>query len=185
MTQTTSSVTQLLVTPFRIWDRFWMLSGPPHALAVFRILLGSYWLIRWLFIAPHVNLFFSADGMYFPFEDFPAEGISDLRSFFGFLTPAMPPVMAWLFYLVTIASLCFAIVGRFTRTAWAILHGVLRLSLLFAHPHVEQLVRPLAVYHHRLVGLQSMRPSPLPRRSRGLGDAASSHRTTFPCGLNV
>ena len=37
------SLTRLAAKPLELWESFWFLSGPPHGLAVFRILFGLYW----------------------------------------------------------------------------------------------------------------------------------------------
>ena len=103
--------------PFERWERFWLLTGPPDALGMFRIGMGLYWLLRWLVLLPHVELIFSGDGMYFPFRDAPGSWPRDLDSLLGWLTPPMPPWIAWLLYLGTLGCLVLVILGWRTRLA--------------------------------------------------------------------
>jgi hypothetical protein len=128
------SLTRLAAKPLELWESFWFLSGPPHGLAVFRILFGLYWLSRWLIWGPHVALCFSGDGMYFPFVETPADGIHDLRDLMGWTTPPMSEPTAWLLYLVTLASLAMVTAGCFTRPALAVyLASFVYHYLLFMH----------------------------------------------------
>ncbi len=112
--------------------RFWFSSGPPHGLAVFRILLGLYFLVYWLTRLPYVELLFSNEGMAFPYFDFPADGIADLNGLLGWLARPGPPPLAWALYGLTIASVVAFTLGVLTRTA------LLTHLLLFAYSFLVQ-----------------------------------------------
>jgi hypothetical protein len=100
----------------RRWDAFWFPVGPPHALAVFRIFFGLFWLTRWISLG-HVKILFSEDGLYFPAFPAPQSGIHDFESFIGALTASPSLLQAWTLYLITAALLLFIIVGAFSRIA--------------------------------------------------------------------
>jgi hypothetical protein len=105
-----------LYRPVEAWHAFWFISGPPHALAVMRIFFGIYWLVPWLMWMPHVELYFSGEGMYFP-KFFPSEqGIHGPISLLAFLTQPVSPAIAWLLYWATALLLVLATLGWMTRT---------------------------------------------------------------------
>ena len=130
-----SAAQRLLHAPLERWNDFWFRPGSADGLAIFRILLGTYWLARWLSRWPNVRLYFSGDGMYFPFAAAPEGGIHSLDHLFGALTPAAPVPVAWLLYLATLAVLILFIVGRFTRTA-ATLYMLLFVYHYLLHLHM-------------------------------------------------
>lgn len=103
--------------PWQAWEDFWHPSGPPQALGLFRLLLGLYWFARLLPLLPHVTLFFSGEGMYFPFVDVPENGAESFADLLGMLTPPMPPAAAWGLFLVMLASLVLWTVGWWTKAA--------------------------------------------------------------------
>jgi hypothetical protein len=105
--------------PLGDWRRFWFLEGPPHALALFRLMLGLYWLGMWLPMAGKVNLFLSNDGFHFPL--FQAAGLSlEARHIFGWMTQPVSPAAAWAIYGATLATTLLITVGLFTRVALAL-----------------------------------------------------------------
>ncbi|HKQ62031.1 MAG TPA: HTTM domain-containing protein [Candidatus Polarisedimenticolaceae bacterium] len=85
------------------WSRFWFPTGPPHALALFRIGFGLVVLLRWLSLAPHVTLLLSNQGIYLPRIELPGGG--------------PPPALAWALYLAAVASTGAVVLGLVTRLA--------------------------------------------------------------------
>jgi hypothetical protein len=112
-----------LAKPWQVWEDFWHPRGPPQALGLFRVWLGLYWLVRLLPLVPHVTLVFSGDGMYFPYVDFPENGIHSFRDFLGWLTPPMPPAMAWVLFLAMLASLVLWTAGWWTKAALGVFNA--------------------------------------------------------------
>lgn len=76
-------ILSISLLPARAWSRFWFISGPADGLALFRIVFGLYCLIRWVWWAPHVTLFFSREGMHFPELLAPVEGIHNFYQLIG------------------------------------------------------------------------------------------------------
>lgn len=102
------------------WDGFWFRSGPPTALGLFRILFGVYWLVPWLLWLPHVELYFSGEGMYFPLYPAPTAGVHDVSGLIGWITSPASPTFAWSVYLATFVPLLMIIAGYRTRLALAL-----------------------------------------------------------------
>lgn len=101
----------------RAWESFWFLTGPPHALATFRILFGIFWFTRWIWLAPHVPLLFSGEGMHFPAFPPPRNGIHNFETLVGWVTNSPSVPRAWMLYSVTLVLILLIITGLFTRIA--------------------------------------------------------------------
>lgn len=104
------------------WDRWWFREAPPHALALFRIIFGSFLLFYWSLYLPHVGVLFGNTGLAMPVAD---EGDGWSAWLLPFIeTPS--PGLAWvLFSLLLVSFACIAI-GVFFRTACSaalLLHG--------------------------------------------------------------
>jgi hypothetical protein len=101
----------------KTWNSFWFIEGPPHALAIFRILFSAFWLVIWLSWLPHVSLYFSRNGMYFPAFPDPGKNVSGFQTLVGWITRSPSIGQAWLLYGIGAALLSFIMVGFFTRLA--------------------------------------------------------------------
>ena len=110
-----NQILSISLLPARAWSRFWFISGSPDGLALFRMLFGFYWLIRWIWWAPHVTLFFSREGMHFPELPAPVEGIHNFYQLIGWLTASPSVLQAWVLYLLTLPIIVMIIAGLFTR----------------------------------------------------------------------
>lgn len=116
------------------WDRFWFSEGPTHGLAAFRILFGAYCLLRWLSLLPHVPLFFSGQGLYFPFFEAPAHGFNSLGDLLGWISSPVSIEVAWVLYSATLLLLVLAILGLWTKTVLTLyLASFLYHYLLYFH----------------------------------------------------
>ena len=51
------------------WEHWWFPEAPPHALALFRIVLGTFLLLYWGVYLPYVPLLFSDVGLAMPVAD--------------------------------------------------------------------------------------------------------------------
>lgn len=100
-----------------LWHELWFIEGPPHALALFRILMAIYWLVHWVPMAPHVRVQFSEEGMHFPMLIPPAEGYDAIGRFYAWLTQPVSTHLALVIYLVLLLSVVLILVGLFTRIA--------------------------------------------------------------------
>lgn len=62
----------------RAWDRWVLRHGPPHVLALLRILLGLWLLLYWAPLIPHVPILFSSSGLAIalPPESVPSVGVA-------------------------------------------------------------------------------------------------------------
>lgn len=90
----------MTLNPFTAWDRFWF--GPASAVpvAAFRVLLGGFLIVYFLTMLLDVTLLFSNEGVYMPW----------LLPDYG-----PPPIVAWLIYLFTLASMTAFTLGYRTR----------------------------------------------------------------------
>ena len=104
---------------WQLWDDYWFELRPPESLAIFRILLGLFFLVYWLLRAPHVSFLFSTDGVYFPFFDPPAafSEVGSARDLLGWLLTPIPLWATWTLYTTLIVSLVLFTVGWWTRFA--------------------------------------------------------------------
>lgn len=96
---------------------YWYGSESPHALCVFRILLGVYFLIGWLSILPRIELDYSSEGMAFPYLLAPDEAAPELSAWVARLTQPPAPAVAWLLYAFTLLLIVLITVGWQTRPA--------------------------------------------------------------------
>lgn len=76
--------------PFATWDRYWFAPTSAVPVAAFRVLLGGFLVSYFLTMALDVTLLFSNEGVYMPW----------LLPDYG-----PPPIVAWLIYLLTLASM--------------------------------------------------------------------------------
>jgi hypothetical protein len=109
------------------WCRFWFDWQPPHALALFRVLLGVFLLFYWGLRAPHIGFLFTPDGIYVPLFDAPAGGLMGARSLaevVGALTAPAPTWVTWALYSTLMGSLVLFLLGWWTRLA-AVSHFLL------------------------------------------------------------
>lgn len=51
------------------WERWWFRAAPPHALALFRIVFGSWLFLYWSLNLPYVPVLFSTAGLAMPIAD--------------------------------------------------------------------------------------------------------------------
>ncbi len=104
---------------WQLWDDFWFQPRPPESLAIFRILLGAFFLLYWLLRAPHVSFLFTTDGVYFPFFRFPASfsDVETTRDLLGWLLKPTPLWVTGTLYSALVASLVLFTVGWWTRFA--------------------------------------------------------------------
>jgi hypothetical protein len=105
------------------WGDFWFTKGPPTALGLFRILFGLYWLVPWLLWTPHVELYFSGEGMHFPFYPTPTSGVHSVSDLIGWMTSPATPGLAWALYLATFVPILMIIAGYRTRLALVLFFG--------------------------------------------------------------
>lgn len=85
-------------------------------MALMRIFYGVYWLVPWLMWMPHVELYFSGEGMYFP-KFYPTPGgIHGPISLIAYLTQPVSPLVAWVLYFATALLLVLVTIGWWTRT---------------------------------------------------------------------
>lgn len=82
------------------WNRYWFSPTSAAQVSAFRVLLGGYLVTYFLTFAPDVTLMFSNEGVYLPW-----------------LVPdyGPPPAIAWLIYLLTLASMTALTLGYRTR----------------------------------------------------------------------
>lgn len=92
-------------------------SGPPHALCVFRILLGIYFLAYWLSYLPDIPLHFSNEGMAFSLFEAPSDGIHGFRDLIAYLTQPASPWVAWCCYGITVVLIIMFTFGLWARTS--------------------------------------------------------------------
>lgn len=93
--------------------RFFFRDGPPHLLALFRIIFGIFLLIHWGLRLPHVAMLFSDQGMVFPLD-------TGLGAFFPALFAPPPLWLAWTIYLTFLGALVLVVIGYQTRLALAL-----------------------------------------------------------------
>lgn len=102
---------------YAAWSAFWHVRGDPHGLALFRILFGLFWLVRWSSWAPHVRLLFSAEGFHLPAFEPPVSGVHDFQGFIGWVTQPQTLVIAWCLFLLAGTSILLITLGFLTRAA--------------------------------------------------------------------
>ncbi len=101
----------------KAWNSFWFIEGPPHALALFRILFGVFWLVIWMSWLPYVSLYFSREGMYFPAFPDPGTHVTGFQTMIGWIVSSPSVSQAWVLYGVGIALLLCVVLGFFTRAS--------------------------------------------------------------------
>lgn len=108
---------------------FFFRDGPPHFLALFRILFGLVLFIEWSLHAPDVAMEFSNQGLVLPLD----RGLSG-----AFPSLFVPPsvTIAWLIYGLFMASIALIILGLWTRGA--LLYAVFA-YLYYWHLHLHLL----------------------------------------------
>ncbi len=99
-----------------IWNTFWFPEGPPHALALIRIGLGSFILMMWLKFLPHVTTLFSTQGLFFPYVD-ESLTASPLTRLIGYIVGSASPLQAWFCYLSLLISIVGFTLGAFYRVS--------------------------------------------------------------------
>ena len=109
-----------------MWLGFWFPQGPPHALALSRVLIGAFLLIYWLRHIAYVRILFSSDGLCFPLIASPGEfdQIRSFSDFIGWLVAEPSLVRAWTLYLLTVLTAVGFTFGLFFRVS-AVLHLLL------------------------------------------------------------
>jgi uncharacterized membrane protein YphA (DoxX/SURF4 family) len=91
--------------------------GPPHALGLFRIAFGCYFLAYWLSVLPDIPLHFACEGMAFPLFERPTEGILNFQGLIATVTQPPTPGWAWAAYCFTLTLCLLFTVGLYTRFA--------------------------------------------------------------------
>jgi hypothetical protein len=81
------------------WNTFWFAEGPPHALAIMRIAVGSFLLLIFLRLSLHIPMLLSHEGLLMPLYE---ETLFVLMPQI-FLTP--PVWITWMLYALLITSL--------------------------------------------------------------------------------
>ena len=101
------------------WTGFWFPLGPPHALALSRVLVGIFLLIYWLRYFPYVRILFSADGLCFPLLDSPGafSQIHSSSDLVGWLVAEPSLARAWTLYLLTVLTAVGFTAGLFFRAS--------------------------------------------------------------------
>lgn len=96
----------------RAWNRWWFRTGPPHLLALFRILFGGFLFVTFGIQLPYVSMLYSREGILLPlFEPI------------GPLTVMLAPPPAWaamILFVVFLLSLLSFAAGLLTRVAAAV-----------------------------------------------------------------
>lgn len=92
----------------RGWNHWWFRTGPPHLLAIFRIVFGSFLLFYFALQIPHIAMFYSRDGLLIPL----IESTSPVGWLFIPPSPAVAIVTFWSF----LATLALFTIGFQTRT---------------------------------------------------------------------
>lgn len=99
----------------RLWNVWWFRSGPPHALAILRILFGLWMLLYFGLRLPYADLLFSTSGLVIPYDYTihfgTIPGVSFLQSV---LTP-LSPGFSFMILSLHIASLITFTFGFRTR----------------------------------------------------------------------
>ena len=99
---------------FHKLDLWWTRAVPPHSLAIFRLIFGSYLLFYWALRLPHVAVLYSREGIILPYWD-------PVTPSTAFLTP--PSFwLAEILFLTFLACLFLFTIGFFARPA-ALLSG--------------------------------------------------------------
>lgn len=93
------------------------MEGPPHGLALFRVLFGCYWFIMWGSWHVRVERFFSSNGFSFPRFETPNDGNESVQAFFAWLGQPLPLPGAWLIYSLMGVAILFFTFGFLTRIA--------------------------------------------------------------------
>jgi hypothetical protein len=91
------------------WEHWWTRKAPPHALALVRIIFGSYLLFYWGLKLPHVAMLYSREGMILPYWD-------PTAPLMAFLTPLPAPV-AFILFGTFLCCLLALTLGMCTRPA--------------------------------------------------------------------
>src|SRR3989338_7093864 len=90
---------------FRHWNTFWFARIPPHALAILRILFGSFLVIEWIAYLPRVTKLFSSSGIVVPMF-----AGTDIPVLHWFIEP-FSPLLTYVIYFGYLLSLILFTVG--------------------------------------------------------------------------
>ena len=93
------------------WEQWWTREAPPHILALFRIVFGSFLLLYWGLKLPHVTMLFSEEGIVLPLFD---------AGFLGLFFAPPNSEVAWVLYSVHMGALLLLTVGLLSRVGAAI-----------------------------------------------------------------
>jgi len=124
-------------TPRERLEHYYFGSVPPHALGAFRILWGVYFLIAWAWKLPHVALYYSSEGMAFPFFPAPVGMPGTLDEVTGWLSQAPAPAVALSVYLFSGLVIILFLVGLRARAALSV-HAVLLVYYYFLQMHTTE-----------------------------------------------
>ncbi len=95
------------------WNHFWFRQGPPHLLAVFRIVFGVWLLFYFGLQLPSIVMLYSREGIHLPLFT-PSTALTLV------FTPP-PPWVAWTIFLTFYAAIALFTVGALTRVmGWVV-----------------------------------------------------------------
>lgn len=114
--------------------RYWYGVEPPHTLCAFRGLLGIYFLIGWLNVLPRIDLYYSSEGVPFPYLSPPEGELTSVFDLLAVLVQPPPPWLAWILYSFALLLSVLIIVGWCARTALT-LYAMMCIYYWLLHMH--------------------------------------------------
>ncbi len=93
------------------FETWWTRTGPPHLIAIVRIVMGGWLLFYWGMRLPHVRLLYSTDGIVFP------QMPSYLPESLQWILSVPEPHIAFTIYVMHLLLLACVTIGLSTRTA--------------------------------------------------------------------
>ncbi len=94
------------------WNHFWFRTGPPHLLAIFRIIFGAFLLVYFGMQLPYITMLYSREGLLIP--------LIEPSSPFGFLFTPPTPLVAHILFYTYLAALSLFTLGFLTRASGAV-----------------------------------------------------------------
>src|SRR5438128_1253003 len=94
------------------WDHFWTRTGPPHMLALFRIIFGGFLLFYFSIQLPHVTMLYSREGALLP--------MFTPDQWWSLIFTPPPPWVAQLIFSTFITSLLCLTIGAWSQGSAAI-----------------------------------------------------------------
>ncbi len=108
------------------FERWWCRDAPPHVLAIFRVVFGSFLLLYWGLKFPYIPMLFSRAGVVLPLYD---------AGLLGRLLVPPPVGVAWALFMLLILALACLTLGLCTRAS-ALIAALLSIYYGFLSLHL-------------------------------------------------